>query len=166
LKPRSASFQLPRPREGNTKEKVSRMAQAAQMNCRIDAALKAAGDSVLAEAGVTPSRIVRMTWNYLAGNRHVPDAVPRLVRFLESDARSDNPTAADSSSQDELRAAEEAIMAGPALIEQFFSDMGVSPKAVEPRPYSVAKQEAYAEKYGQRFQTAPCGTSVTGSGAQ
>ena len=43
-----------------------------QMNTRLDALLKRAGDAVLALNGLTPSKAVRFLWRYLAYTQELP----------------------------------------------------------------------------------------------
>ncbi len=43
-----------------------------QMNVRIDRQLKEAGDTVLANIGMTPSQAVRALWEYLVINERMP----------------------------------------------------------------------------------------------
>lgn len=45
----------------------------AQMNVRINAALKEQGDAVLARNGITPSQAVRSLWAYLATHGDLPE---------------------------------------------------------------------------------------------
>ncbi|MBQ9058687.1 MAG: type II toxin-antitoxin system RelB/DinJ family antitoxin [Atopobiaceae bacterium] len=54
-----------------------------QMNTRIDAALKAHGDTTLTRFGKTPSDAVRALWSYLAEEQTIPDFM------LDSEAASD-----------------------------------------------------------------------------
>lgn len=48
-----------------------------QMNVRIDADLKAAGDAVLARAGLTPTQFVRRAWEFAARNAANPEVVAK-----------------------------------------------------------------------------------------
>jgi len=115
-----------------------------QMNFRIDSELKKAGDLVLGQSGVTPSNLVRTTWEYLQRNMHVPDAVSQLVSFLENDATYPAGPAAEVSEQLE---AEQIVMAGPNLIRDFYERVGVNPSAIEPRSFDDMKLDAYSQKY-------------------
>lgn len=45
---------------------------AAQLNVRIDPALKKSGDSVLARNKITPSEAVRALWDYLTRHQELP----------------------------------------------------------------------------------------------
>ena len=46
-----------------------------QLNVRIDAGLKAAGDAVLARFGVSSVQIVRSAWQYMVDHQRLPDFV-------------------------------------------------------------------------------------------
>lgn len=69
--------------------------EVAQMNVRLDRALKRSGDAVLAERGRTPSQAVRALWEYLTVHAELPDALERLLRQddLEEAAASSDPVA-------------------------------------------------------------------------
>ena len=47
----------------------------AQLNVRIDAGLKAAGDAVLERAGVSSVQVVRSAWQYMADHQRLPEFV-------------------------------------------------------------------------------------------
>ncbi|HAM16274.1 MAG TPA: hypothetical protein DCP91_10570 [Eggerthellaceae bacterium] len=47
----------------------------AQLNVRIDAGLKAAGDAVLERFGVSSVQIVRSAWQYMVDHQRLPDFV-------------------------------------------------------------------------------------------
>ena len=53
-----------------------------QMNVRIDRALKASGDSVFSEVGLTPSEAVRRLWEFASRNRANWRAVAALMESL------------------------------------------------------------------------------------
>ena len=54
--------------------------EAAQMNVRLDRALKQSGDAVIAARGYTPSRVVRALWEYLSVHAELPPALERVLR--------------------------------------------------------------------------------------
>ena len=51
----------------------------AQLNVRIDAGLKAAGDAVLERFGVSAVQIVRSAWQYMVDHQRPPDFVQANV---------------------------------------------------------------------------------------
>ena len=53
-----------------------------QMNVRIDRALKASGDGVFQEVGITPSEAVRRLWSFASRNRTNRQAVASLMESL------------------------------------------------------------------------------------
>jgi antitoxin component of RelBE/YafQ-DinJ toxin-antitoxin module len=50
----------------------------AQVNMRMDAQLKAAGDAVLSEHGISVAHAIRSLWQYMADTRRVPDFVTSM----------------------------------------------------------------------------------------
>ena len=47
----------------------------AQLNVRLDADLKAAGDEVLGRLGVSSVQVVRDTWGYIVDHQKLPDFI-------------------------------------------------------------------------------------------
>ena len=60
-----------------------------QMNTRIDAALKEAGDAVLARLGYTPSIAVRGLWRFVVDHSDDADAVREVIEPEVASALSD-----------------------------------------------------------------------------
>lgn len=58
----------------------------AQLNIRMDSALKREGNRVLAQRGRTPSELVRAIWSFLVLNDSLPKPLEHLVRQEELDA--------------------------------------------------------------------------------
>ncbi len=56
----------------------------AQVNIRMNAALKARGDEVLTRADVSPSQLIRAVWAKVAQGR---ESLDQLVRVLAADAK-------------------------------------------------------------------------------
>lgn len=69
--------------------------EAAQMNVRLDRALKRSGDAVLAARGRTPSQAVRALWEYLSVHAELPDALERLLRQGDLEGAAPLDSAAD-----------------------------------------------------------------------
>ena len=116
---------------------------ATQMNIRIDSTLKSAGDLAIREGGSSPSEVVREVWGYATRNRHKPQAIRRLLEFL-NDAKPSCGGEAAESPVDEI---EEQVLRGPRLIEEYCQRMGVSPSALEPTSYEELKGAAFDEGY-------------------
>lgn len=113
---------------------------ATQMNVRIDAALKRAGDAALAERGSTPSQAVRAMWEYLALHGTLPAAIEHLIeeRALED-------------AQKERSAQRTTLDEGTMLISGFFQRTGIeepadfSPSYEDIRAWAASEQ---MEKWG------------------
>ena len=50
-----------------------------QMNTRIDARLKSAGDAALAKAGFSPSQAVRHVWEWAVSHSHEPHVIEKFL---------------------------------------------------------------------------------------
>ena len=85
----------------------------AQLNIRMDSALKREGNRVLAQRGRTPSELVRATWSFLVLNGSLPKPLEHLVRQEELDAT----TASEPG--------ERARDAGAKLVASHFERMGL-----------------------------------------
>ena len=109
------------------------MAQA-QINARIDADLKAAGDAGLAVAGYTPSQAVRILWALAAKYRDSPG---QLRRALEPDAAK---PAEDERAERKRRLA--AVRRATTLVEEFFREQGLE-GAHDPMRDSMTDREYY-----------------------
>lgn len=66
---------------------ASRTSHQAQMNVRMDSALKASGDAALAQAGYTPSAAVRALWAFAATHATTPQEITALLDSAESAAK-------------------------------------------------------------------------------
>lgn len=62
---------------------------ATQMNLRIDAQLKERGDAALAQVGYSPSRTVRVIWEFAAAHTHNPQAVKDLLQQVDTEQDTD-----------------------------------------------------------------------------
>lgn len=114
-----------------------------QMNIRIDATLKTAGDLAIREGGSTPSEVIREAWGYAARNRHKPQAIRRLLDFL-GDA---NPPCGASASESPIDEIEEQVLRGPRLIEEYYRQMGIPLSALKPTSYEDLKGSAFDSEY-------------------
>ncbi len=107
-----------------------------QMNVRMDAAVKNAGDAVFEQAGYTPTQIVRMLWEYAARHRSVPPLISRIIEEDLSDS-------AQTRRQARLAIANEGLR----LSEAFRKRLGLSDTTPTPLDYEAIREEAYFEKY-------------------
>lgn len=110
---------------------------AVQMNVRLDSAVKAAGDSVIALSGHTPSQAVRALWEYLVIHRAFPSEIERMLR---QDALGED-EACDSRGNVER--------AGVELISAFYETLGV-PEPDDPVDYEELWDIAAEEELFER----------------
>lgn len=117
----------------------------AQINVRISPDLKARGDSVLLEAGFSPTQAVRALWDFAAQHAEDPEAIarallPECVKHKEDEAL------------EERKRRAVAIARGPALVRDACLNAGISwhPGAPE-LDYDELKELAYAERYGEEL---------------
>lgn len=89
-----------------------------QMNVRMDASLKRAGDAVISELGYTPSRVVRALWEYLSLQARVPRALEHVLNQGGVDSAFASPGATTHDR-------------GASLVADFYKGIGVSEP---PRP--------------------------------
>lgn len=75
----------------------------AQLNVRIDAGLKSAGDSVLERCGVSTVQIIRSLWQYMSERQTVPDFAKS-----KSSKSKDDATAGEQGAGMAMRLAREA----------------------------------------------------------
>ena len=85
---------------------------AAQMNIRMDSALKVSGNAVIAELGYTPSQVVRALWEFVTVQGTLPPALTHLLRGERSAGTADA-EAADRASE------------GSALLSAFYQRVGI-----------------------------------------
>ena len=93
-------------------------ARQTQMNTRIDAELKAAGDAALAHLGYTPSAAVRGLWRFVVNHQDDAAAVREVIE----------PGAASALSDEASRKAA-AISNLRSLYEQTACELGIPSKA-------------------------------------
>ena len=120
-----------------------------QMNVRIDRALKASGDNVFQEAGITPTEAIRRLWGFASRNRANRQAVTSLMESLR------DPDAVRKEKDDQARRRIEA----EAWVESFqlpvrncYAELGIdfsgfSP--MSPEEQELLLEGAYDEKYAE-----------------
>ena len=106
-----------------------------QMNTRMNASLKTAGDLSIRESGSSPSEIVRAVWDYAARNRHKPKAIAALLDFLNDEQLGE-------SGSGQLLATK-----GPRLIEAFCIERGIDPKSLAPTTYEDLKSATFDDDW-------------------
>lgn len=105
---------------------------AVQMNIRMDSALKASGNAVIAELGYTPSQVVRALWEFATVQGTLPPALTRLLR----DDRGVNAT----------NGAHDRASEGAALVSSFYRQVGIEEPAGSPIDYDELRELAAAEQ--------------------
>lgn len=103
---------------------------ATQMNVRLDAKLKAAGDAVLEQEGVTPSQAVRALWECLVVEGRVPDGVRVALDGWKFDTK-----------ELERKMRLESIERGANLVRDFYRQFGIP----EPDPNREIDYDALLE---------------------
>ena len=114
----------------------------AQMNMRIDAGLKTTGDLALRENGSTPTEIVRMTWKYLARNRHQPETIRKLFQLLHGDEKTNGRAPEEEGVADQ-------VMRGPRIVEAYCREAGIDISNMPAISYDELRESAFDEKLGE-----------------
>lgn len=110
-----------------------------QMNTRIEASLKEAGDSVLGRLGYTPSAAVRGLWRFAVEHADDAAAIRRVVEPEAAEALDDETS---------RRLAACASLRG--LYEQTTRALGISGRSAEELPSWDSLRDAwYDERLGQ-----------------
>ena len=110
-----------------------------QMNTRIDGDVKRAGDAVFAEAGYSPSQVVREVWGFAGRNRDDAGKVAAMLEGLREDAAAD----------DERKRRRAAICKSGSLVTDLMAKHGfAAPAAYEP----VAREDLRDMALEARFE--------------
>lgn len=131
-KPRQRAPQVLRGRM--TDQSTPQKPRQAQVNARIDAELKEAGDAALAAAGLTPTQAVRMLWSLAVRYQDEPE---RLHEALDPDS-----AAPSADEMAERRRKIEAVRRGTSLMEKFFKEFAIVPQP-DPNRSSLCEREYY-----------------------
>lgn len=106
---------------------------AAQMNIRMDSALKASGNAVIAELGYTPSQVVRALWEFATVQGTLPPALTHLLRGDQ--------TVGAAGSNAPGRASE-----GTAIVSSFYQKVGIEEPADGTVDYDELRELTAAEQ--------------------
>lgn len=106
---------------------------AAQMNIRMDSALKASGNAVIAELGYTPSQVVRALWEFATVQGTLPPALTHLLHGEQ---------AAGPLSEDAPGRESE----GAAIISSFYQEVGIEEPVDGAVDYYELRELAAAEQ--------------------
>ena len=111
-------------------------ARLTQMNTRIDAELKAAGDAALSRLGYTPSAAVRGLWRFVVDHQDDAAAVREVIE----------PDAASAHSDEAVRKAA-AISGLRSLYEQTACELGIPDRAeADLPPWDDLREGWYDER--------------------
>lgn len=124
-------------------ERESRAGATAQINARLNPALKQRGDEALLGAGLSPSQAIRALWELAARNTDNPEAIQRALFPERAEAQEVELSAAQ-------RCRSEAIGKGAHVVEDAYRAMGVnlSPSSTD-LSYDELQDLAYQERYGE-----------------
>ena len=120
-----------------------------QMNVRIDRAIKASGDSVFQEIGITPTEAIRRLWSFASRNRANRQAVASLMDSLR------DPDAVQQQEDDRARRRAEAQAWAESFqkpIRDCYADLGISfddLPPMTPEEQGQLLEGAYDEKYAE-----------------
>lgn len=88
-----------------------------QMNTRIDAKVKAAGDTVFESIGYTSTRVVRAIWGYAVRCANKPEEIESMLRHAEG---------LDSAEEQERAKKARLAEQGPHIFEEFLAEQGLA----------------------------------------
>ena len=113
----------------------------AQINARIDRAVKLAGDRGLSEAGFTPTRAIRILWEFAGRNLHDRKAIREVLEAMERPA-----AARGDEAGERARRAEQA----PGIVDAALAEMGVRRPGGPGLSDDELLEAAYLEKMAER----------------
>lgn len=125
-------------------DRESRVGAIAQINARLNPALKQRGDEGLSGAGLSPSQAIRALWELAARNADNPKAIQRALFPERAEAQE-----ADLNAAQRCRA--EAIGKGARVVEDAYRAMGVipAPSSTAELSYDELRDLAYQERCGE-----------------
>lgn len=106
---------------------------AAQMNIRMDSALKASGNAVIAELGYTPSQVVRALWEFVTVQGTLPPALTHLLRGDQTVGAVGND-------------APDRASGGAAIVSTFYQKVGIEEPVDGAVDYDELRKLAAAEQ--------------------
>lgn len=126
-----------------TSERNDMDASLAQINARIDASLKTAGDAALANAGFTPTKAIRALWQRFANLADRPEKIRELVAESRSELTPDERDERDR----KLALARE----GATIVSQSLAARGITvPEGFEGLPYEELREQTLLERLRER----------------
>lgn len=126
-----------------TIERSGMDASSAQINARIDAGLKASGDSALAKAGLTPTKAIRALWERFAELADRPEKIRELI------SRAPDEFAADEVIERDRKLA--LAREGATIVSQSLAARGMAvPEGFEGLPYEEFREQTLIERLHER----------------
>ena len=121
------------------------MGATAQLNVRMDPALKAAGDAGLADIGFSPSEAVRALWTLAARRGKDAMQVKQLLATASSMAAEETAVEEESDVPDVLRR-------GWNIVPEGMTKLGITlkPRSDTPESYEDMLYEEYLERMRER----------------
>ena len=114
----------------------------AQVNARIDANLKTAGDAALAKAGLTPTKAIRALWQRFAELTDQPEKIRELVESSDVLA-----PAGRAVQERRLSLAQE----GSTIVSRSLAERGVVvPEGFEELSYEELREQVLLERLRER----------------
>ena len=114
----------------------------AQVNARIDASLKTAGDAALAKAGLTPTKAIRGLWQRFAELADRPEKIRELVESRDVLASAER-----SKQERKLSLAQE----GSTIVLRSLAERGVVvPEGFEELSYEELREQVLLERLRER----------------
>ena len=114
----------------------------AQVNARIDANLKTAGDAALAKAGLTPTKAIRALWQRFAELTDQPEKIRELVESSDMLA-----PAGRAEQERKLSLAQEGSM----IVSRSLAERGVVvPEGFEELSYEELREQVLLERLRER----------------
>ena len=112
----------------------------AQMNVRMDAALKEGGDHAFAQIGYTPTDVVRLMWSFAARNQGDAARTRRLIESLKEGSED----GIDDEAARRLKAMKRALH----YREEYYAARGWE----LPAPYAKTSQEEHEAALGRQVE--------------
>ncbi|MDO4808166.1 MAG: hypothetical protein Q4A07_13070 [Coriobacteriales bacterium] len=119
------------------------MEATAQMNVRLSRTLKAAGDAALAEAGITPTELIRELWEKIS---HGAADVMQVQELLTGQSSSNTVALSSESSS-----AADTLVRGRALFDAGLVELGIKGTALVQNG-AMTDAETYAEALLERMR--------------
>lgn len=121
-------------------------AEMTQFNTRMEKQLKQAGDSVLKDAGFTPSQAVRALWRLAVNNSNNPKAIKELLEDASA-----TPARLESDLETERKL--QALRDGKKRMQAAFEELGLASEplpAFALDPYETLKEDFVLDHHSEQ----------------